>query len=573
MKTTADRIIQWQQAHRKTLLPAAVLALGFIAALNVWQNAARTIKISPLLFWGVWLCLIYMPTKPQKRLTPFAILGGIIAFFMTIDPLVYSVDGVSRPWTLVAVPFFLVFALVGTLALCGLSALLGGVHLRVTKQESPPGRRAWGLYFVAMLALWLPVFLAYGPLRISADSYNVIQQALGNYPLTDSHPILYTLTMRLFLWPAQALGNITVGAYLFGFAQMAFLAAVLSYSLYWLRRQGAPVLFTLVALLYFTLSPVFAINGFTAWKDIPFNAVLLLFSLYLYQVAESWGELLLQKGGMVRFLALALAACFLRGNGFYIVLAAMVAIAVLYRRHWKRWLVWFVPFLLAVQIILGPVYAAFGVTRLGGVESAALPLQQVARAVKNGAPLTEEQTDIIESFIPVQAMKDAYVSASPDPIKTHPDFDGEAFDANFSRFMSLWGQLLKTNKQVYLDAWLLQTLGYWKVDFHGWTALTSEYEQPTGIAQHDVWQEAFGLDARAWYQNRTAFLNLSLMAYVALFCAAHLLATGRGRRLLFLLPMLVLWLGMMAAAPAYAEFRYLLLYALGLPALVFITLE
>ena len=69
----------------------------------------------------------------------------------------------------------------------------------------------------------------------------------------------------------------------------------------------------------------------------------------------------------------------------------MAAIAVLYRSHWKRWLVYFVLFLLAVSLILGPVYAALGITRLGAVESAALPLQQVARAVKNGAPLTEEQ--------------------------------------------------------------------------------------------------------------------------------------------------------------------------------------
>lgn len=574
MKNTADAILKWQEAHKKVLPWAALFALVFIVALNVWHNNAQTIKATPLLFLALFFCLAHAPSKPRwPSLAPFVVLGVLFAFFMTVDPLVYSPDGISRPWTLAAVPFFLVFALVGSFALCGLSQLLQGFNMRASGSGWPVTKKTWVIYFTAMLGLWLPVFLSFGPLRISADSYNIIQQAVGNYPLTDSHPVLYTLLLRLFLAIGQALGSLTAGAYLFAAAQLSFFAGVLSWSLYWLRKQGAPALYALAGLLYFTLSPVFAINGITAWKDIPFNALLLLLSLFLYTVADTGGLILQSKGGMLCFLGLCLAVCVLRGNGFYIVLLCMAGTAFLYRQHWRRWVLFFVPFLLVVQMLLGPVYAAFGITRLGGVESAALPLQQVARAVKNGAPLSDEQVAVLEKIIPVESLKEAYVSASPDPIKNHPDFDAAAFDTHFTEFMGLWGQLLKTNKQVYVDAWLLQTLGYWKVDFHGWTALTSEYELSTGIVQQDVWQQWLGIDSRTFFANRTSFLSLSLMAFMALFCGAHLVATRRARYLLFLLPMLTLWVGMMLGAPAYAEFRYMLLFSLALPVLLFVTVS
>ncbi len=576
---TADRIFAFQNRHKKRLPFAAFAALGFVLLLNLWHGGALTIKASPWLLVGVFACLVHVPlgansARPQRRqVIPFAALGTLVAFFITVDPLVYSPDGISKPWTPLFVPVFLVFAAVAGAALWGLSALLGRFSL-VEKETAPTSFiKGWALCFGAMLALWLPVALAFGPLRISADSYNVIQQALGNYPLSDSHPIAYTLLLRPFLLAGQALGSLTAGAYAFGFVQMCFFAGVLSYSLCWLRRQGAPRLYVLLAFLYFTLSPVFAINSITAWKDIPFNALLLLLCLSLYGIADTGGTALQSRGGMARFLGLCLAVCFMRGNGLPIVALAMAAVVLLCRRSWRRWLACFLPFVLGVLLVLGPVYAAFGVTRLGGVESAAIPLQQVARAVKNGAPLTEEQAAVLEEIIPVEDMKAAYVSASPDPIKTHPNFSAGAFGTRFGSFMRLWLQLLPTNKQVYLDAWLLQTLGYWKVDFHGWTALTSEYERPTGIAQHDVWRETAGLPSRDFFAARTGFFTLSLLAYVVLFCMAHLVAAGRGRYALALLPMLALWAGLMLGAPAYAEFRYLLLLPLALPVVVFMGIN
>lgn len=573
MTNTADAILNWQNKHKKMLPVAAILSFVFILALNFWQNSAHTVKQSPLLLLVVFFCLMHVPQNIFKpNFLPFALLGATVAFFMVADPLVYSADGISKQWTLLAVPFFGMFFLCTSLIFCGLSGFLNGLGLSASALGQIT-KKAWIKYFLALVAFWLPVFLSFGPLRISADSYNIIQQALGNYQLTDSHPILYTLVLRQFLAVGQFFGSLTLGAYFFAAAQLCFFAWVLSYCLYIMQKDGAPGMYIFLGLLYFGLCPMFAINAITLWKDIPFNALLLLLTMFLFRIASTSANAINTKAGMAKFLLLCFAICFMRGNGFYLVMLCMLAIGIIYRRNLRKWLLHFLPFLLFVWLVLNPLYSALGIPRLGGVERAAMPLQQVARAVKNGAPLNQSQIQLLETIIPIEDIKSAYVSASPDPIKTHPNFNSSAFDENFADFMRLWRQLFKTNKQVYMDAWLLQTLGYWKVDFHGWTSLTSEYEEGTGIVQHDVWQEAFGINSRRYFESRTGFLTLSSMAYTVLFCAAHFAVWGRSRQVLGLLPLLLVWLGLMLGAPAYAEFRYMLLFPLSLPLVLFQVLR
>lgn len=574
MKTTADKINAWQQSKKRMLPAALLLSLGFVLVLQFWAGRVLSLGFNLGLFLVLTLGIANVPARLTRwQVVPFGLVSGIFAFFLTVDPLVYNVDGVPKRWPLWSVLIFALFFVTLFLACLGLSQFLAKLDVTSIQNRPAQGRKSFFVYFGCMMACWLVVFLSFGPLRISADSYNVIQQALGNYPLNDSHPIVYTLVLRLFLSVGLQAGSLTAGAYLFGLAQMLFFGGILAYALLWLRQQGAPALFVWICLAYYALSPVFSINGFTAWKDIPFNGVLLLYVLFLYQVVQSEAALLQKTKGMAAFLALSGGLCFLRGNGFLIVLAVMTGLSLAYRKSWRRWLVFFIPFLIAIKLIQGPVYSALGITRLGGVESAAIPLQQVARAIKNGAPLTQEEQAFLEKIIPVQAIKDSYVSASPDPIKTHPQFDGQAFDENRAQFMSLWLRLVKTNKQVYLDAWLLQTLGYWKLDFHGWTALVSEFDMQTGIQQHDVWQQWLQVDSRAFFASRTAFFSLSQLAYLLLFTAAQLVATARKKLLVSLIPPLALWLGMMTAAPAYAEFRYMMLLALSLPYMIFLLLS
>lgn len=574
MPNLADKLTLWQQHNRKAIPGALVLALGYTFAINVFRDYQFSIQqLLPRLLL-VFVLLVYAPRAlSRRRLVPFGVLGALSAFFIVAMRTVVTPEGAPYPWTMGLILPFLLFALTYTLCFCGASVLLDRVDLRASAPLVPL-KREWLLLTLALLAFWMPLFLAYGPVRISADSYVVISQALGVNYYDDSHPILYTFLVSVFLRLGQALGSITVGAYLFGFVQMMFFTAVLTYSIHWIHKNGCPGILCLVAFCFFSLSPVFALNGFTMWKDIPFNACLLLLVLALCPIADTRGEWLRDNKHMAAFLGLATAICFLRGNGFPLVAVTFVAIALAFRRHWKRFAACFGGLLVLIAVIQGPVYAAFGLTRLGAVESAGMPIQQVSRAIVNGAELTNEQQEIIERFVPLETIKENYRSASPDYIKKHATFDTPAFNENVGDFMRVWAQLAPANLGEYVNAWLLQTLGYWKFDFGGRTAhFEDDHNGAFGIEYKDFVHRLTGFNLRQFAQDRSAFFPLGLMALMVLFACAYLVACGRTRRALCFVPLLTVWLGLMVGAPTYCDFRYMLVFALALPAVFYITLS
>lgn len=576
MRSFADRVVDWQRYNRRAILPALALSLLYTVCINVFRDYQFSIQ-RLLPGWAVvFVLLCYAPRAFEKRrLVPFALFGGLVAFFVVAMRTVITPQGTPNPWQPWLLLPFAVFALTYALCGCGLSVLLDRISLRSSPGvQAPVGPKYWLWTFAIIMVCWLPIFAAFGPLRLSADSYVVISQAIGGNYLDDSHPVVYTLLVRLFLNLGLLLGNVMIGAYLFGLAQMVFLAAALSYSLYWMRRQGCPSLLCLVGLLYFTLSPVFALNGFTLWKDIPFNACLLLLMLMLWPVAHSRGQWLADNRNAAGFLVLCTAIVFLRGNGFPLLVVTFMVTVVAFRSQWKRLLCLFIPFLLVVSIVRGPLYAALGVTRLGSVEAAAMPLQQVSRAIAYGdAQLTPDQAALIESFVPLETIRENYQPSSPDYIKKHPDFNVEAFEESFGQFMLLWLQLAPQNLGEYTNAWLLQTLGYWKYDFGGRTAhLEEDYEDAFGIQSKDLVYRLTGINFRQFVADRTGFITLGMMAYILLFALAYLAATRRTRIALAYLPPLVVWLGLMIGAPTYCDFRYMLVFALALPVIIFMAL-
>lgn len=76
----------------------------------------------------------------------------------------------------------------------------------------------------------------------TADSWDTIKQALGTAELSNWMPFFYTCLVSPFVWFGEAVGSISKGFFLFTLVQIAFAAAVLSYTCYWLRERRAPKL-------------------------------------------------------------------------------------------------------------------------------------------------------------------------------------------------------------------------------------------------------------------------------------------------------------------------------------------
>lgn len=548
--------------NSKRVAAALAIAVMFtiirIFAKDLTYSVEKNLFSVAILFF-----LIYPAFKKINRGTGIY-LG---AFSLIFTFFVSRGGGYSRAWWsyLLLLPFMVIFIL-------GTANIVDSVDF--AKVKRPVNKKVWAIYFLLILALWLPVFLAAGPLKISEDSSSVISEALGNLALSDQNPVLYTIITAVFLKPFNSIGMVMVGAYAFGLFQICAIAAILAYSLYYIEKAGCHRIFVWFGILYFTLTPVFALNAMTVWKDIPYNAVLLLLMIKLYEVAKTKGEILKDRKYTISFAVICILTCFLRGNGFFIVVGTGVALFLALKPHRRYILLLFIPLLLAVKVIQGPVYSAIGIKGLGVEEAQAMPLQMVARAVIDGTQLTQRQEEIISGIMPIDKLKEVYVSSSVDFIKFSEHFNSSYFQKNNKEFLLIWLQLAPKNIKSYVSAWLGETVGYWQLGFGGDAALSNDmFNGHEGIFYKDVIKKFTGFNAADWFFARREFISLAVFSFLALFTAFYKASRERYLYILPVLPLLFTWVGLMVGAPTYCSFRYMLVFPYALPFSLFMLFD
>lgn len=562
---------------KKNLFPVAAV---FIGVMYTWGialfDSAEKQFISRLIVLFIIAALSYFGLGNnlfiRRQLIPFMIFGIAAAFFRVAGRTVDTGGEPANSWGVWLIIPFIALSAVYTLCAVGLGALIQN-NIRFIPERPVPifSIKTWVVYFAVIMVFWLPTILSLGPIILSPDSRYIVRQALGEQALTDVHPVVYTLILRAFLKFGQSAGSIVFGGYLFGFAQSFFLAGVLAYMLIWLRRQGCPAIFVWSSLALFVVTPSFAGLSVTVWKDIPLNACFLLMIIDIYEISVSNGEWLFRTKNAVKFILLCAAVCFLRANGYQLILICLCLITITLRCHFKRCIALFLPILLVVPIIRGPVYKAIGLSNYGNVELSAVMIQQVAYAVINDAELKENQAAFLNQIMPVETLKETYVYGSVDPVKYHSEFNREFFNDNFGEFIRLWFDLLPDNKDAYLTAWLRETMGYWNPGFATTTGYyLAEMSEYKGLQTVDTVKMVTGHSLQRILLQNMNFISLGSLMHLSAFCVAFLFAVKRRREILCLTPILVLWAGLMVIAPVYAEYRYLLVSALSVPFILFL---
>ena len=358
---------------------------------------------------------------------------------------------------------------------------------------------------------------------------------------------------------------------------MTAVAAMLAYSLVWMRRRGAGLIAVGLGFALFGGCTMYAFQSLVVWKDPLFNGVLLLYCLFLFDTARCRGENLQQKGPLIHFVVLTLLLCFLRGNGWPIAAVVCLALCAL-RPARRRILTVLLPVLIGVKLITGPVYGALGLQSPLTAEAWAVPLQQVAYvAASEPEAFSPQQTETIARVIPVEAMAQSYSSITVDPVKTSSEFNAEHFATLQGKLdlLSVWAQLLPGHWQGYLKAWLAEVAGYVSPRFDG-GSYSFPYEGSNGafgITSKDI---VLGLTGWAGLRDeleaRAVFVPPALMAYGLLLCGVVQLLRRRTRLLLAYLPLYLVWFGLVVGAPNYMQIRYLLAFAYFIPCALFTLL-
>lgn len=443
------------------------------------------------------------------------------------------------------------------------------------KVDKPQTLKLWLLITAFILLCWSITFLSNYPGICSTDSNGTIRQLIGEIPFQNDISLIFTLFVGLFFLPGYHIGGLELGVACYSLTQMLALALTCSWAVTWLYRKGIPRWLLALALAFFALNPYIAHYAITMWKDIPFSMLMLLLVLNLYDLVDDRPSL--SKTRLITIAVLCVGVLFFRKNALLAIVPTAIWIIVLFSGRRLVLTGLFTAVIAASFIIQGPLFTALGINPSPLVEAMAIPLQQVGAVVHNNETITDEQAEVIASFIELDRLAEVYNNTSVDWIKFDSQFDRQAFADHSSDFIRVWLQMGSEHSSSYLRAWGWQTLGYWGVGTENWIIAnsTAAFKAPTSNLLYQATQmDILATDPAALNQRYDAvrhlpllypLFNIASMVWLTLTVCVILFANRRSKLIVVLVPLLGLWLSIMLSAPTYCEFRYLFSFHLCLP--------
>lgn len=445
---------------------------------------------------------------------------------------------------------------------------------------------------LVIFLLYLPFFLRYCPGLFFGDTFSSFAQIMGWNPLSNHHPVAFTMMMAACIKIAGLMGmGPSAGVALLTVFQMACVASMFGYLSIWVTsRLGVSSRWSWLLVAFFGLSRYCALYSVALWKFPLFSCCLVLVVTMLADAVMgkgSWSSVL----RLLVFGALALGAMLLRNNGLYICAALFVALAIVAVLNRLGRIAPMEPApRLAVSlglafvtclVITGPVYSAMGVVPSEAVESAGIPLAQMARVAALDGDMSESDRSYMNELLPLDRYKEVYRPSLIDPLKWNEDFNAEHL---VDGFWTHWASMLSRNPSIFFEAWELQTFGFWAPNVKGADGLpeiflmgapynlVADAEASAGVAFRnllaplgDSVDVVIGLSA--WSISGAAVF------WLLMFSAVLIVSHGRARFALPLLPFLLLYGTLFIASPIWYWPRYIVAAQFGLPVVLVVVVR
>ncbi len=449
----------------------------------------------------------------------------------------------------------------------------------------------WIPYLTVFLCIlcWLPYFLYEYPGVMTPDSINQYAQAIGVYELNNHHSVIHTSIIGLFCNLGLSItGDVHTGLALYTAAQMLFMACTAGYVVQTLQKAGAIVPVLVLTICFYALMPYNGAYTVTIWKDIPFAGCMTLFGAALMRFllrgsstisTDSIPKLAISEYFtlVIPYIVSGILLCLLRTNGWIAFAATLPFILIVYRRCPKVMLPIHLIILVLVLFIKYPVMRVYDIPQADFVESLSIPMQQIARVISNGEPLTESQEEFAANIMDLSQVSAVYQPDVSDNIKNLIRQTGNHYlESHKGAFLKTWLSIGAKHPGTYFDAYVAQTNGYWYPDI----------SYKVGLAD-GIYPNEFGLRWQPVIKGTTLtkikeilfklpdliplyglFWSMGFLLWLILLIGALCLRSGNTANALICLPFIFLMLTLCIAAPVATEFRYAYAVFYALPILI-----
>ena len=430
-------------------------------------------------------------------------------------------------------------------------------NISITKDKKKQISKKKFIILLTLLGfvLYLPYLLEFFPGITSFDTYNQLNQILGNTAYSNHHPIIHTLIIKFFFDIGYFIFKSNViGMLFFTIFQMLFVSFTFSNVLYLLYKNNVKKLYLILVFIFYYLVPYNALYSITTYKDVLFSCIMLLFIVFLYDNKESNLNLLKR----IELILLSILVCLLRTNGILVIILLLIVLFIKYFNIYKDFIICiFIG--LSFSFVFKLSLNVLNIPNPSFEESLSIPLQNIAYVVKNNGNISEEEYNELKKIMDVKKVNELYDVDYVDPIKNMvKDYNKGYLEKNKIKFIKLWFSIGIKNINMYIKSYVYQTSGYWYHNYAVNTFASYDNYDDLQIIHNNynapIISKIIGI---MMYLNRAfqhVFWSNALSIYIIFYSLYYLIRKNKYR--IYIYPIIFIWLSLLIATPVGYEFRY-----------------
>lgn len=322
--------------------------------------------------------------------------------------------------------------------------------------------KIWGMIFV----LWIPTFMAFFPGAFVYDATDEYIEVITRQ-FSMHHPLIHVLALGGIVHGAEYVGlGANAGIAIYTVIQMAVFSAVIAYFVSFLQKRNVTKKYLLGTIIFFGLFPIFPMYAVCSAKDTLFTAFFLLVVLLLWDFVENSERFFDKK--FLLFVIASVVMMLFRNNGMYAYAVSIPVIGIcLYAKRFEKKSVIKLLVLMALSIVIYKgantcFKIACNASDNEHQEILTVPLQQLARTYKYAPEVfSEEEKATLYEILPENYLI-TYTARCSDVLKS--GFNNDNYEKSPQKYRKLWWNIFKKKPVIYINAWLVNSYGYWYPD-------------------------------------------------------------------------------------------------------------
>lgn len=448
--------------------------------------------------------------------------------------------------------------------------------------------------FVTILIVLSIYMLAFYPIVLSPDPSFQIKMYFNEHTkyidwviqrdpeifMTSHHPVFQTYMIGFCLSLGRFLVNDNFGLFLYTLIQSLIYSSVLAYTIKYMSNNGIKSKNRLIVLGMYLIIPMYLLYSMSAVKDTLYTAFMILFILKVFDIIKNYKEINLSYKYIAVLYFIMLFIGLFRHNGVYVIALTIFVLIFYARKNALKILISFFAFFVSIYAFDKVLIPYLGISDGSAREMLSVPFQQTARLVSEKPDFyDEEDIKIIDYILKYETLASRYNPDLADPVKN--EYNKNTNKEDLKDYFYVWFKGLKKHPDIYVDATLNNTYGFFYPDKHNWYIYARYDKRVTenGLVDYHYNKLSFLRVFIDGYANTVPYIpiigavsNIALNTWAVLILAAYLINTKNKRFLISLLPLfgsiLFCFIG-----PANTYFRYTMPYIFALPVLTVLLLE